>query len=50
MAAMQAIYPNNLLFSAQDIRYGASILFMIGKSIFLLNFWYSGIMYCFLGI
>jgi hypothetical protein len=31
LAAMQAIYPSGILFSAEDIKNGASVLFLIGN-------------------
>jgi hypothetical protein len=34
---MQALYPENLLFTSQDIKNGGSILFLIGKFNFNYN-------------
>lgn len=31
LAAMQAFYPQNLVFTATDIKNGASVLYLIGK-------------------
>ena len=31
LAAMQAVYPSNLVFSADDIKNGGSVLYLIGK-------------------
>ena len=36
MAAMQAVYPTNILFTADDIKNGASVLYLIGKLLWFL--------------
>lgn len=32
---MQAVYPSNLVFTAEDIKNGGSILFLLGKILLL---------------
>ena len=31
LAAMQAVYPSNLVFTGEDIKHGGSILFLLGN-------------------
>ena len=50
LAAMQAIYPQNLIFTQEHIKNGGSILFLFGKLTLKNLTKTEGICYCFFGI